>query len=190
MTDSATPEIVRSRRAVLAAAAGGAAALAASPIGPATVAAAAGNMQTETDNATTLPTRVSNSTADSQALFGHATAAGNGVEGTSIIGHGVRGISSDTSDPVTNQSIAGVVGVGRKGRGSARSGPQRIERGAREAYRLLLAGEIAGRCRGSTATAARRDRRTKQNPGCPMAAPGVPRPEDKETRHPPNKSDG
>jgi hypothetical protein len=111
VTDSATQEIVRSRRAVLAAAAGGAAALAASAIGPATVAAAVGNMQTETDNATTAPTGVSNSTADSQALFGHATGAGNGTEGTSVTGHGVRGISSDTSDPVTNTSIAGVVGV-------------------------------------------------------------------------------
>ena len=111
MSDSATQEIVRSRRAVLAAAAGGAAALAASALGPASVAAAVGNMQTETDNPTTAPTGVTNSTADSQALFGHAAGDGNGVEGTSVTGHGVRGISSDTSDPVNNVSNAGVVGV-------------------------------------------------------------------------------
>jgi len=96
---------------VLAAAAGGAAALAASAIGPATVAAAVGNMQTETDNATTAATGVSNSTGGSQALFGHATAAGTGVEGTSVTGHGARGVSTDTSDPATNVSNAGVVGV-------------------------------------------------------------------------------
>ena len=112
MTDSASQEpVVRSRRAILAAAAGSAAALAASAIGPASVAAIAAPMLTETDNAETAATGVSNSTADSQAFFGHATGAGNGVEGTSVIGHGVRGISSDTSDPVTNTSIGGVVGV-------------------------------------------------------------------------------
>jgi hypothetical protein len=111
MADSTTQDVVRSRRAVLAAAASGAAALAATALAPAHVAAVATNMLTETDNATTAPTGVSNSTADSQALFGHTTGAGNGVEGTSVIGHGVRGISSDTSDPVTNTSIAGVVGV-------------------------------------------------------------------------------
>jgi hypothetical protein len=111
VTDSATQEIVRSRRAVLAAAAGGAAALAASAIGPASVAAAVGNMQTETDNPTTAPTGVTNSTGGSQALFGHATGAGNGVEGTSVIGHGVRGVSTDASDPENNTANAGVVGV-------------------------------------------------------------------------------
>jgi hypothetical protein len=111
VTDSASQEVIRSRRAILAAAAGGAAALAASAIGPASVAAVASPMLTETDNAATLPTGVSNSTADSQAFFGHATGEGNGVEGTSVTGHGARGISSDTSDPQTNTSIAGVVGV-------------------------------------------------------------------------------
>jgi len=111
VTDSATQEIVRSRRAVLAAAAGGAAALAASAIGPATVAAAVGNMQTETDNATTAPTGVSNSTDGSDALFGNATGAGTGSKGTSGKGMGVVGTSADTSDPATNTSNAGVVGV-------------------------------------------------------------------------------
>ena len=111
MTDPATQDVVRSRRAILAAAAGGAAALAASAIGPASVAAVAAPMLTETNNAATDPTGVSNSAAGEQAFFGHATGAGNGVEGTSVTGHGARGISTDTSDPVTNTSNAGVVGV-------------------------------------------------------------------------------
>jgi hypothetical protein len=111
VTDSATQEIVRSRRAVLAAAAGGAAALAASALGPATVAAAAANMQTETDNATTAPTGVSNSTDGSDALFGNATGAGTGSKGTSGKGMGVVGTSADTTDPAINTTNAGVVGV-------------------------------------------------------------------------------
>lgn len=111
MADSPTTEVVRTRRAVLAAAAGSAAALAVSTIKPPSVTAAALPMLTETDNAATAPTGVSNSTADSQAFFGHATGDGNGVEGTSVTGHGARGISTDTSDPLTNVSNAGVVGV-------------------------------------------------------------------------------
>ena len=111
MADTPTTESVRTRRAVLAAAAGSAAALAVSTIRPPSVAAVAAPMLTETDNAATAPTGVSNSTADSQALFGHATGDGNGVEGTSVTGHGARGISSDTSDPGTNTGNAGVVGV-------------------------------------------------------------------------------
>jgi hypothetical protein len=111
MADAPTTEVVRSRRALLAAAAGSAAALAVSTIKPASVAAVAGPMLTETDNAATAPTGVTNSTAGSQALFGHAAGAGNGIEGTSVTGNGARGISSDTSDPDTNVSNAGVVGV-------------------------------------------------------------------------------
>ena len=112
VTDSATQEpVVRSRRAILAAAAGSAAALAASAIGPASVAAIAAPMLTETDNAATAPTGVSNSDANEQAFFGHATGSGNGLEGISVTGHGARGISTDTSDPLTNVSNAGVVGV-------------------------------------------------------------------------------
>lgn len=111
MADAPTTESVRTRRAVLAAAAGSAAALAVSTIRPPSVAAVAAPMLTETDNAATAPTGVSNSTADSQALFGHAAGDGNGVEGTSVTGHGARGISSDTSDPATNTGNAGVVGV-------------------------------------------------------------------------------
>jgi hypothetical protein len=75
------------------------------------VAAAATNMQTETDNPTAAPTGVTNSTAGSQALFGNAAGSGNGVEGTSGLGMGVRGVSADASDPETNTENAGVVGV-------------------------------------------------------------------------------
>lgn len=110
MADAPTTEAVRSRRALLAAAAGSAAALAVSTIRPGSVAAVATNMQTETDNATTAPTGVTNSDAE-QALFGHAAGVGNGVEGTSVTGHGVRGISTDTSNPTDNTSNAGVVGI-------------------------------------------------------------------------------
>jgi hypothetical protein len=111
MAEVPTQDVVRSRRAILAAAAGGAAALAATALAPAGVAAVAAPMLTETNNAETAPTGVSNSTTGSQAFFGHATGDGNGVEGTSVTGHGARGISSDTSDPETNVSNAGVVGV-------------------------------------------------------------------------------
>lgn len=123
MADAPITEAVRSRRAVLAAAAGSAAALAVSTIRPGSVAAVAANMQTETDNATSAPTGVTNSADDHlQALFGHAATDGNGVEGTSVKGHGARGISSDTSDPATNVSNAGVVGVA----GSLQSIPSNI----------------------------------------------------------------
>ena len=110
------PEIVhegtlRTRRALLTAAAGGAAALAVSSIRPGGVAAAAANMQTETDNATGDATGVSNSADGVRALFGNATGEGTGVEGNSTTGFGVRGHSSDASDPENNTSNAGVVGV-------------------------------------------------------------------------------
>ena len=111
MTDSATQDTVRSRRAVLAAAAGGAAALAATAIRPGSVAAVAAPMLTETNNAATAPTGVTNSTDGSDALFGHATGAGTGTEGTSGWGMGVVGTSADTSNPVDHTRNAGVVGV-------------------------------------------------------------------------------
>jgi hypothetical protein len=112
VSDSVAQE-VRTRRAVLAAAAGGAAALAVAAIRPSDVAAAPANMQTETDNATTAATGVSNSTdASGQlALFGHGTGAGGGLEGTSGSAIGAVGVSADPTDPATNVRNAGVVGV-------------------------------------------------------------------------------
>jgi hypothetical protein len=111
MGDSLQEDARRSRRAVLAAAAGGAAALAVHALRPSAIEAAATNMQTETDNPTAAPTGVSNSTADSDALFGNATGDGAGIKGTSVVGIGVLGTSADTSDPASNTRNAGVVGV-------------------------------------------------------------------------------
>lgn len=90
-----------SRRAILAAAAGGAAAIAASSLArPFPAAAAAANMQTETDNATVAPTGVSNATGDSGALFG-----------TGTTGYGLKGVSSDDSDPTNHLDNVGVIGA-------------------------------------------------------------------------------
>jgi hypothetical protein len=101
----------RSRRAILAAAAGSAAALAVSAIKPVGIQAVAAPMLTETDNAATATTGVTNSTGGSKAFFGHAATDGVGAEGTSVIGPGLYGISSDSSDPEGNPNNAGVVGV-------------------------------------------------------------------------------
>lgn len=111
MEESGQTGAPRSRRSLLTAAAGGAAALAVAAIRPGGVEAAPTNMQTETNNLTTDPTGVTNSAAGEQALFGHAAGDGNGVEGTSGRGIGVRGVSPDTSDPATNTRNAGVVGL-------------------------------------------------------------------------------
>jgi hypothetical protein len=100
MTDTVQDGTLRTRRALLTAAAGGAAALAVSAIKPTGVAAAPANMQTETDNPTIAPTGVTNSTADSTALFG-----------TGSTGIGVQGRATDATDPETNTQAAGVVGI-------------------------------------------------------------------------------
>jgi len=100
MTDTVQDGTLRTRRALLTAAAGGAAALAVSAIKPAGVAAAPANMQTETNNATIAPTGVTNSTDASNALFG-----------TGSTGIGVKGRSTDTTDPASDTRNAGVVGI-------------------------------------------------------------------------------
>jgi hypothetical protein len=100
MTDTVQDGTLRTRRALLTAAAGGAAALAVSAIKPAGVDAAPTNMQTETNNATIAPTGVTNATANSNALFG-----------TGSTGIGVKGRSTDTSDPENDTRNAGVVGI-------------------------------------------------------------------------------
>ena len=108
MTDTVQDGTVRTRRSLLTAAAGGAAALAVSAIKPAGVAAAPTNMQTETNNATIAATGVTNSTtgtgANSTALFG-----------TGSTGIGVQGRSTDTSDPENDTRNAGVVGIAGDG---------------------------------------------------------------------------
>lgn len=112
MTDTVQDGTLRTRRSLLTAAAGGAAALAVSAIKPAGVAAAPTNMQTEQDNPTAdNATGVTNSTTGITALYGTAAGNGTGVEGTSETGKGVRGHSTDTSDPQNNTDNAGVVGV-------------------------------------------------------------------------------
>jgi hypothetical protein len=111
MDESGQMTLPRSRRSLLAAAAGGAAALAATAIRPDAAAAVATNMQTETDNPTTAPTGVTNSTSGSNALFGAAAGDGTGVDGTTSTGMAVRGVSAVTSDPLVNVKNAGVVGI-------------------------------------------------------------------------------
>ncbi len=111
MAETKQADTLRTRRSLLTAAAGGAAALAVGAIRPAAVAAVPANMQTETDNATTAPTGVTNSTDDTTALFGHASGNGTAVEATTETGIGLWGRSSDASDPVNNPTNAGVVGI-------------------------------------------------------------------------------
>ena len=110
-------DALRSRRAILAAAAGGAAALAASAAMPLTTVAAPVNRQTESDNATSAPTSVTNSAADSNAFEGHATGtgAGFGLEGTAVGAAGVFAWSvSDPStywDPAFDPAVTNYTGV-------------------------------------------------------------------------------
>ena len=92
---------LRTRRALLTAAAGTAAALAASAALPLTAAAADPNdIVKEVDNPTTVTTSITDSGAGSTALQGNATGtgAGYGVEGTSLGAGGVVGWSVSPSD--------------------------------------------------------------------------------------------
>ncbi len=96
------PNALRSRRTLLAAAAGTAAALAASAALPLTVAAADPNdVVMGVDNPTTATTSITDSGTDSTALAGNATGtgAGYGVLGTSLGGGGVVGWSVEAPDP-------------------------------------------------------------------------------------------
>jgi hypothetical protein len=94
--DSSAP---RSRRALLAAAAGSVAAVAASAALPLGVAASPANLMSETDNLSSANTAIINNSSasgDGTAFTGSATgtSAGFGLEGTSITGAGVSGWSS------------------------------------------------------------------------------------------------
>ena len=98
-TDELKP---RSRRALLAAAAGAAGALAASAAMPLTAAADDPNDVVKgVDNATTATTSISFTGTDSTALAGRATGAGAnyGTVGTSTNGAGVLGWSVSPPDP-------------------------------------------------------------------------------------------
>ena len=111
MTDTVQDGTLRTRRALLTAAAGGAAALAVSAIKPAGAAAAPSPMLTETNNLAADGTGITNSASGGTAFFANGQDAGIGVDGSSDTGIGVRGHSQDTSDPATNVTNAGVVGV-------------------------------------------------------------------------------
>lgn len=91
---------LRSRRALLGAAAGAAGALAAQAALPLAAAAASANMMTEVDNPTTADTSITDSGADSTAFSCHATGTGSGygIEATSTGGGGVVGWSVSPPD--------------------------------------------------------------------------------------------
>jgi len=90
----------RSRRALLAAAAGAAGAFAANAAMPLAAAAAPVNLQTEQDNLTVAFTSVTDSGANSNAFEGHATGTGSGygLYGTSLGAGGVVGWSVSVPD--------------------------------------------------------------------------------------------
>ena len=101
MTDTVQDGTLRTRRALLTAAAGGAAALAVGAIKPGGVAAGVAEpVLQDQDNATVAPTGVTNATEDSTALYG-----------TASTGIGVQGRSTDASDPEGSPTNAGVVGI-------------------------------------------------------------------------------
>lgn len=104
----------RSRRALLAAAAGAAGAFAANAAMPLTAAAAPANMQTESPNFTTLETSITDSGADSNAFASNATGTGfgYGLLGTSAGGGGVVGWSvSEPSNTWFDPDLTGYTGV-------------------------------------------------------------------------------
>jgi hypothetical protein len=111
MADSTTQDTVRSRRAVLAAAAGSAAALAVGAIRPGTVEAVPITMLTETENNATAPTSIINSDPGETAFIARAAEDGTGLDSMSDRGVGVLGTSAVTSDPESNTRNAGVVGI-------------------------------------------------------------------------------
>lgn len=106
----------RSRRALLAAAAGAAGVIAANAALPGTVRAAdPDDVVKGADNPTTATTSVTNSGDDSTALAGHATGIGYGygVEGTSAGGAGVFGwsVSAPDWEPPFDAAYTAVTGV-------------------------------------------------------------------------------
>ena len=164
------PNAPRSRRALLTAAAGGAAALAANAAMPLTAAAAPANMQTESDNATIATTSVTQATAGQVAFKARTTntdAAGllgstgdeaeiatdtsfTGVYGfaqadaTDGLGSGVWGDSLDTG--VVGSGFTGVFGIGTIGVwGDGAGGPGVLADSASATVPAVLA-------RGTTAT--------------------------------------
>lgn len=104
----------RSRRALLAAAAGAAGAFAANAALPLTAAAAPVNMQTESPNPTTAETSITDSAAASNAFVSNATGTGSGygLLGTSASGGGVVGWSVTAPDGTWfTPDVTGYTGV-------------------------------------------------------------------------------
>lgn len=101
----------RTRRSILAAAAGSAAALVIGAAKPAQTNAASVAVMTEVNTDATDPTSVTNTASGETAFLGIATGAGTGLEGDSPIGIGVMGHSTNAADPENNTGQAGVVGV-------------------------------------------------------------------------------
>lgn len=101
----------RSRRALLGAALGGAAAVAAQASAP-LVALGADNEAAllGVANTSTLPTSFENATADAVSLHGKHAGAGTGVQGTSANGPGVGGGSGDLTNATAALTEAGVYG--------------------------------------------------------------------------------
>lgn len=112
MTDTVQDGKLRTRRSLLTAAAGGAAALAVSAIKPGGAAAGIDEpVLQDQNNATAALTSVSNATNGGDAFAANATGDGTGSAGNSGTGIGVMGVSADSTDPATNTDNAGVVGV-------------------------------------------------------------------------------
>lgn len=109
MADSVALDAPRSRRAVLAAAAGSAAALAVSTIRPPAASAASVAVMTETINETAATTTISNSAENGVGFAGQGNGAG--IQGFSAKATGVFGHSTDTSDPENDVRNTGVVGI-------------------------------------------------------------------------------
>jgi len=112
MTDTVQDGTLRTRRSLLTAAAGGAAALAVSAIKPGAAAAGVDEpVLQDVNNATAALTSISNATVDVDSFAANATGEGTGAAGNSSAGIGVFGRSADATDPTTNTRNAGVVGV-------------------------------------------------------------------------------
>jgi len=115
----------RTRRAVIGAALGGAAAIAAQSIAPLTARAAPPlPVVLGAPNTATVVTSVENTTAAEVSLEGLHSAAGTGVVGSSLTGMGIKGVSTDTTatdwtNPPPDQHGSGVYGVSGDGVGSS-----------------------------------------------------------------------
>jgi hypothetical protein len=109
---SVDPATVRTRRAVLGAALGGAAAVAASTVRPLETLAADGDPALlGAANTSTAATSFENTGADGTSLAGTSNGDGIGVSGVSATGTGVSGASTDTSPTLDRNAGSRKTGV-------------------------------------------------------------------------------